>query len=176
MDAFAISVTNGLCVKHLRKSYALKMALCFGLAQAAMPLIGYTLGRTFASTLGAIGPYIAFAVLAFLGGKMIIESFKKGEESCDTGSEANLRTLTAMAIATSIDALVAGVTLALTNAETATLNIFESVSIVGAETFVICIVGALLGCFCGSRMKKGAEIFGGVILILIGAKILFESL
>lgn len=173
MDAFAISVSNGLCVRRIRLSYALRMAITFGLAQAMMPLLGYTLGYGFTSLVGKIGPYIACAVLLFVGGRMIYESFEQKDDSCEIDAEVSWKTLAIMAIATSIDALVAGVGFAFTPRTPAALNIFVAVSIIGLVTLLICTAGAYIGCFFGGKIKRGAEIFGGAILVLIGIKFLF---
>jgi putative Mn2+ efflux pump MntP len=176
MDAFAVSVTNGLVVKKLRLQFALKMAVSFGVAQAVMPFLGYTLGRYFADYIVAIDHFIAFGLLAFIGVKMIIESIKaKGDEDC-TREETDMRTLMVMAIATSIDALAAGVGFAFAARTPNSLPILPAVAIIGAETFLLCTAGAYIGRICGSRLKKGAEILGGVVLILIGIKILVEHI
>jgi len=176
MDAFAVSVTNGLVVKRLRLRFALKMALCFGVAQAVMPFLGYTLGRSFADYIVAIDHFLAFGLLAFIGGKMIIESLKsKCDDEC-CREETDFRTLMVMAIATSIDALAAGVGFAFASKTPDSLTILPAVAIIGAETFILCTAGAYIGRLFGCKIKKGAEILGGIVLILIGIKILIEHL
>lgn len=176
MDAFAVSVTNGLVVKKLRLQFALKMAFCFGAAQAAMPFIGFVLGKYFADYIVAIDHFLAFGLLAYIGIKMIIEAVKSSD-ACETGKEEiDMRTLMVLAIATSIDALAAGVSLAFAAKTPDSLPILPAVCIIGVETFIICTAGAYIGRLCGCRIKKGAEILGGVVLILIGIKIVIEHI
>jgi len=176
MDAFAVSVTNGLVVKKLRLRFALKMAFCFGAAQALMPFLGYVLGRSFAQYIVALDHFIAFGLLAFIGGKMIVESLKADCDVANSRDETDMKTLLVMAIATSIDALAAGVGFAFASQTAESLSVLPAVLIIGAETFLLCVAGAYIGRLCGCRLKKGAEIFGGLVLIAIGAKILIEHL
>lgn len=175
MDAFAVSVTNGLIVRRLRFRFAAKMALCFGLAQAIMPFLGYTLGRGFAEYITAVDHFIAFGLLAFIGIKMIIESIKQNTEDECCQDEPDIRTLLIMAIATSIDALAAGVSLALAGTPNS-IAIIPAAGLIGLVTASICLCGAYIGRLCGSRIKKGAEILGGFVLVAIGIKILIEHL
>jgi putative Mn2+ efflux pump MntP len=176
MDAFAVSVTNGLIVRRLRFVFALKMALCFGIAQAVMPFLGYTLCRGFAKYITAIDHFIAFGLLAFIGIKMVYESIRQNtnDECCQ--DEPDIRTLLVMAIATSIDALAAGVTLALAAQTASSLAIIPAVGLIGAVTTTICFCGAYIGRLCGSKIKKGAGVLGGFVLVAIGVKILIEHL
>lgn len=176
MDAFAVSVTNGLVVKRLRMRFALKMAFFFGVAQAVMPLLGYTLGRGFAEYIVAVDHFIAFGLLSFIGGKMIIESWKNCDETDYVKEETDNRTLIAMAVATSIDALAAGVGFALAARTPDSMGILPAVGIIGSETFLICTAGAYIGRLCGCKIRRGAEILGGIVLILIGIKVLVEHI
>jgi putative Mn2+ efflux pump MntP len=176
MDAFAVSVTNGLIVRRLRFRFAVKMALCFGIAQAVMPFLGYTLGRGFAEYIAAIDHFIAFGLLAFIGIKMILESIKQNSNDECCSDEPDIRTLLIMAIATSIDALAAGVSLALAAQTANSISIVPAVGIIGVVTMVLCLCGAYIGRLCGSRIKKGAGILGGIVLVVIGIKILIEHL
>lgn len=173
MDAFAVSVTNGLVVKRLRFRFALKMALCFGIAQAIMPLIGYTLGYRLASHIRIVSHFISFGILAFLGIKMIIETIKDRSDDECCSPEPDTRTILLMAIATSIDALAAGVSLAFAPRNPHSLTIFSAILIIGLITMGLCMVGAYLGRLCGCKIKKGAGILGGAVLVAIGIKMLF---
>ena len=173
MDAFAVSVTNGLVVKRLHFRFVLKMALCFGIAQAIMPLIGYTLGYRLASYIRMVSHIVAFGILAFLGIKMIIDTIKEHSDDECCSPEPDTRTVLLMAIATSIDALAAGVSLAFAPWTPKSLTIFAAICIIGLVTMGLCMVGAYLGRLCGCKIKKGAGILGGGVLITIGIKMLF---
>lgn len=172
MDAFAVSICKGLTMPKLKYSRALIIAVFFGGAQALMPLIGWLLGRSFESYITNIDHWIAFALLAFLGGKMILEALKpEEEEECACGDKLDFKELTVMAIATSIDALAIGITFAFFK-----VNISLSVSLIGVITFVICFIGVIIGHIFGAKFKNKAEIFGGAVLVLLGIKILLEHL
>lgn len=169
MDAFAVSICKGLSVQKVKPKHAACVALYFGGFQALMPLIGYFLGSSLKSLIEAYDHWIAFVLLALIGANMIREAFGEEETQNDSFS---FRTMFMMAIATSIDALAVGVSFAMVGA----MNIYLSVLLIGAITAVISCAGLYIGNFFGSRYKKPSEITGGVILILIGIKILIEHL
>lgn len=170
MDAFAVSITIGLKGKQQEKKVlALKSGIYFGGFQALMPLIGWLLGIKFTKYIESVDHWIAFILLSIIGGKMLIDSIK-GEEDDDVDIHTNRKFLI-LAIATSIDALAIGVSLAFLN-----INIWLSIAIIGIVTFVLSIIAVYLGEAIGGFLKKKAGIFGGIILILIGVKILLEHL
>lgn len=173
-DAFAVSMCKGVEMKKFIFKYALLIALFFGGFQMLMPLIGWAAGTLFEKYITQFDHWIAFGLLLLLGGKMIYDGiFDKDEQK--EGEEKPLKlgfvTLLVMAIATSIDALAVGVTFAFLK-----VNIWMAVSIIGATTFAFSLVGVGIGVKVGDKFKNKAEIFGGVILILIGLKILLEHL
>lgn len=171
MDAFAVSIGKGLSLKKVSARNALCVGLWFGGFQALMPLIGYFLGVSFASFVESIDHWIAFLLLAGIGGNMIREAIG-GEDECDSmDSSFGVKTMFLMAVATSIDALAAGVTFAFIGAD-----IWISVAIIGVTTFMFSVVGLCIGHLVGHRFHKGAEILGGLVLIGIGLKILVEHL
>lgn len=167
MDAFAVSICKGLAMERATLKKAGIVGLWFGGFQALMPLLGFFLGSQFASYVTEIAPWIAFVLLVFIGGNMIREAFGTEEEDKDSSLAAGKMFM--LAIATSIDALAVGVTFAFLN-----VNIVEAVSLIGVITFLISAIGVKIGNIFGSRYKKKAEISGGVILILLGIKILVE--
>lgn len=170
MDAFAVSICQGLKMKQVNKGYAFIIALFFGLFQAMMPLIGYVIGIQFESYITSVDHWIAFILLGFIGFNMIKESREKEEiEECIY--RLDYKELTLMAIATSIDALAVGVAFAFLN-----VNIYMAVIVIGIITFILSLLGVLLGHTLGMRFKSNAEMFGGVVLIIIGLKILLEHL
>ena len=148
----------------------LQMAFLFGLFQAMMPIFGWFAATQFAHLVENIDHWIAFGILAFLGGRMIINSFKEEEEK-QSYNPAKLRTAITLAIATSIDALAVGVTFAFLD-----VNIWWAISFIGVTTCVLSMAGAKVGSIFGDRYEKKAEILGGAILILLGIKILLEHL
>lgn len=168
MDAFAVAVTKGLCLRKMRYKYAWITGLFFGGFQALMPLVGFFLGVQFEDYLTSIDHWIIFGLLFLIGVNMILESRKNEEEKCDTLS---LKNMTMLSLATSIDALAVGITFAFLHA-----NIFASVAVIGLTTFVLSFFGVVIGNLFGARFKSKAEIAGGIVLILIGAKILLEHL
>lgn len=170
MDAFAVSVCKGLNMPKLNLKYAFTMALFFGGFQALMPFLGWALGKRFEKYITAFDHWIAFILLAFIGIKMIIESFKKDEESKQQ-TVFNIKELFLLAVATSIDALAAGITFAFLK-----VNIFEAITLIGLTTFVFTLLGVLIGRKFGSWFESKAELLGGAILVLIGLKILLEHL
>lgn len=174
MDAFAVSICKGLGMKRLNMKQALVIGLFFGGFQALMPFIGWALGTQLADFITPIDHWIAFILLAFIGGKMLFDAFREddGEEAADPkDARLDLKELLMLAIATSIDALAVGITFAFLG-----VNIVEAISIIGATTFVLSVAGVAVGHVFGARYEKGATIAGGIVLILIGCKILLEHL
>ena len=168
MDAFAVSICKGLSVQKVKPKHAACVALYFGGFQALMPLIGYFLGSSLKSLIESYDHWIAFVLLALIGVNMIREAFGEEEKQNDSFS---FRTMFMMAIATSIDALAVGVTFAFLETP-----ILSAVSLIGVTTFCISVAGVAVGCWFGARYKQRAEITGGVILVLLGCKILLEHL
>lgn len=172
MDAFAVAVCKGLNMRKVNKLHCFVIALFFGGFQALMPWVGWLLGRQFDQYITAIDHWIAFLLLAFLGGKMIAEALKKEEEEVKKAeSRLDIRELFLMSVATSIDALAVGITFAFLN-----VSIVPAITIIGCTTFVLSAAGVFIGNIFGSRYKSRAELCGGVILVLIGVKILLEHL
>lgn len=173
MDAFAVSVCKGLGMRRMRYDQALVISLYFGVFQALMPLIGWLLGTSFSRYIQAFDHWIAFVLLAFLGGKMLWDVFHEKENGEQESAERRLdhRELFMLAIATSIDALAVGIAFACLD-----VNIWSSISIIGVTTLVISFAGVWIGNRFGNRFQKKAEIAGGLVLILIGVKILAEHL
>ena len=170
MDAFAVSVCKGLAMQKATFRNAAICGVWFGGFQALMPFIGYLLGAGFETYINAVAPWIAFVLLALIGGNMIREALSKDEEE-DTSAALDVKTMFLMAVATSIDALAAGVSLALLD-----VKILWAVSFIGVTTFCLSAVGVWVGHRFGARYKGGAELAGGVVLILIGIKVLLEHL
>lgn len=175
MDAFAVSVCKGLKMKKYSPKNALIVCLFFGVAQAIMPLLGWLAGKQFEQYITAFDHWIAFALLAFLGIKMLVECFKKDDAPAVTDEEEKLdiKELFIMAIATSIDALAVGITFAFLDLQ---MSVWLAVGIIGLVTAAICFAGTFVGYKFGSKFKKPAEIAGGIVLILVGLKILLEHL
>ena len=169
MDAFAVSVCKGLSVRKATVKHALCVGLYFGGFQALMPLIGYLLGTQFESVITSVDHWIAFGLLAFIGGNMIREALGREEEKLD--DSFSFRTMMTLAVATSIDALAMGVTFAFLR-----VDIVPAVLLIGATTFVLSAVGLKVGNVFGAKYKARAELFGGVVLVLMGLKILLEHL
>lgn len=180
MDAFAVSISNGIVMCHTSFRKTLKVAGAFGLFQGLMPVIGYLIGRTFASQIQAFDHWIAFGLLVFIGGKMLWEVWHEdGEDPAPKGDPTDWKTLLVMAIATSIDAMAVGVTMALagrTGLLAPSYGYLLCSLIIACVTFVICLAGVKIGCKTGNKYGKRAEIAGGIVLILIGVKILLEHL
>ena len=168
MDAFAVSICKGLSVKRCSIKHMLISGLYFGLFQGGMPLIGYLLGSQFESLVTAIAPYIAFALLAMIGYNMIREA-REDDETVD--DDFSMKAMIPLAVATSIDALAIGVSFAFLQ-----VNIIPAVSFIAVTTFACCVIGVKIGSIFGSKYKHGAEFFGGLVLILMGFKILMEHL
>lgn len=172
MDAFAVAICQGLCMRKINWRYAFVIALFFGGFQAMMPFLGWFLGSRFAGYIQSVDHWVAFILLLAIGGNMVRESLgKEGETKCAVEQRIDLKRLTVLAVATSIDALAVGVTFAFLNVE-----IGPAVSIIGIITFILSLAGVAVGNFFGTRYKRRAELTGGVILILLGAKILLEHL
>ncbi|MBQ2729285.1 MAG: manganese efflux pump [Clostridia bacterium] len=172
MDAFAVSVCKGLAMGRIKLKNACIVGLWFGGFQAGMPLIGYLLGSRFQVYIEAVDHWVALGLLLLIGLNMIREAvFGGDEENCDCSVRA--RDMIAPAFATSIDALVVGIAMAMADAGKG-LNVFLSVGLIGAVTFVLCVIGVKIGGAFGARYKKAAEITGGIILILIGVKTVLE--
>ena len=169
MDAFAVSVCKGLSVRKATVKHALCVGLYFGGFQALMPLIGYLLGTQFESFINSVDHWIAFVLLSFIGGNMIREALSGEEEKLD--DSFSFRTMMTLAVATSIDALAMGVTFAFLR-----VDIVPAVLLIGATTFVLSAVGLKVGNVFGAKYKARAELFGGVVLVLMGLKILLEHL
>ncbi|MBQ6053317.1 MAG: manganese efflux pump [Clostridia bacterium] len=171
MDAFAVSVCKGMIMRKPQIKNAALISLFFGGFQALMPFIGWLLGRQFESVIKAYDHWIAFFLLAFLGGKMIFDALKKDGKEEKYKESADIKELFLLAVATSIDALAVGVTLAFLD-----VSLAEAVSVIGVTTFVITFCGVYIGAKTGEYLKDKAQIAGGVVLILIGIKILVEHL
>lgn len=170
MDAFAVSVCKGLAVGKAKLKH---MAICgayFGIFQGVMPLIGYFLGSQFAAYIEAFDHWIAFGLLLLIGGNMIRESLSKEEEEAD--ASFSVKSMTVLAIATSIDALAVGVSFAVLP----DVRIVPAVIFIGVITFLLSMVGVKIGSIFGAKYKSKAELAGGVILVLIGVKILLEHM
>lgn len=172
MDAFAVSVCKGLAMQKVKFKQFLIVGAWFGGFQALMPTLGYLLGSTFERYIVAIDHWVAFILLAIIGGNMIKEAFDKDDEHADASLSAKI--MFVMAIATSIDAMAVGITFAFLIKEISSL-IFAVLSI-GIITFILSAAGVKIGNVFGVKYKSKSELFGGIILILIGAKILLEHL
>lgn len=169
MDAFAVAVCKGLAMKKMSWKNAVIVGLWFGTFQALMPVIGYFLGVSFADRIKSVDHWIAFVLLALIGGNMIREAFGKEEERAS--ADLDVKTMFIMAVATSIDALAVGVTFAFLNQ-----NMPLAVSLIGVTTFMLSMLGVKVGNLFGVKYKSKAEFIGGLILILLRAKILLEHL
>ena len=168
MDAMAVAVCKGLSVQKLKFRHALITGLYFGGFQAAMPLVGYLLGRQFQAYIESVDHWIAFVLLGIIGANMIKESFGEAEEvNCSFCPKAMLP----MAVATSIDALAVGVTFAFLK-----VSIGPAVTFIGVITFALSAVGVYIGHLFGAKFKSKAELTGGIVLVLMGLRILFEHL
>lgn len=169
MDAFAVSVCKGLSVRTLRPKHSLSVGLWFGSFQALMPLIGYFVGIYFSDLLTSVDHWIAFVLMAIIGVNMVMEA--RSDEQDDICPDFSFRTMLALAIATSIDALAVGVSFAFLN-----VDIWLSVLLIGVTTCLFSMVGVKIGNAFGSRFKSTAELLGGIILIFMGVKILVEHI
>lgn len=171
MDAFAVSITLGLSAGNLRFKKMIIPGIYFGFFQALMPAIGYFAGIYFADEIKNADHWIAFVLLAFIGGKMVKESFSKEKTDETAGYSFNFTKMLILALATSIDALAVGITFALL-----AVNILKAIAITGMITFFISMFGVKIGNIFGTKFKSKAEFTGGAVLIIIGVKILVEHL
>ena len=174
MDAFAVAICKGLNMRKLDKGQTLVIALFFGGFQALMPFVGWLLGKQFEAYITSFDHWIAFVLLAFIGGKMIWDVFRgddKDKSCCEEGSGLNIKELFVLAIATSIDALAVGISFAFLQ-----VNIVSAIALIGCTTFVISSAGVFIGHKFGNKYENKASLAGGIILILIGIKILLEHL
>lgn len=169
MDAFAVSICKGLSMEKMNWKNVVIIALYFGVFQALMPLIGYFLGMTFESIVITFDHWVAFALLTLIGGGMIKESFD--DEDDKKNDKVDFKTMVVLAIATSIDALAIGITFAFFD-----VNIVLAVSIIGIITFIISVLGVKIGNRFGDKYQNKAQLMGGIILVLLGFKILLEHL
>ncbi len=173
MDAFAVSVCKGLSMKRVNYKHALVISLFFGVFQAIMPTIGWALGSQLKVFIDPIDHWIAFGLLAFVGGKMIWDTLHDSKEDDKTNEEFKLdiKELFMLAIATSIDALATGIMFAIVQVE-----IVSTVLLIGCTTFAISFVGVVIGNKFGSKYEKASNIIGGIVLILIGIKVLIDHM
>ena len=175
MDAFAVSVSNGLCYKNFKKEQALISSLTFGIFQGLMPTIGFFAGTLFFNTISKLDHWIALILLGYIGGNMIFDAIKelKAKDSSTECSTKNyvLKTLLLQALATSIDALAVGISFAALK-----LNIITAASLICGVTFICCLIGSLIGKKFGHLLQEKAKIFGGIVLVLIGLKIFIEHI
>lgn len=172
MDACAVSICKGLAMKRATIKEGSICGLWFGGFQALMPLLGFFLGSLFAEAIVLVDHWIAFALLSIIGINMLREAFGKEEECECREADLSVKTMFIMAVATSIDALAVGITLALAG----DVNIFLAVALIGIITFIMSCAGVKIGNIFGSRFEKKAQLAGGIILILLGAKILLEHI
>jgi len=170
MDAFAVSICSSFAVAEIKFRQTLKMAFFFGIFQAGMPVIGWLAGTTFRDLIQGIDHWIAFGLLAIIGGKMIVESIRM---HCETprNNPFKLHVLLGLAVATSIDALAAGISFSILR-----MNLLTIVSIIGVITFVLSIVGTRIGKMVGCRFSNKVELTGGIILLGIGIKIVIQHI
>ena len=170
MDAFAVAICKGLSVQKLNWKHYLIVGAWFGGFQALMPTLGYLLGTTFERYITSVDHWVAFVLLCLIGGNMLKEAFAKEEK--EESASFDFKSMLLLAVATSIDALAVGITFALLP----DVNIFSAVGLIGSITFCLSAVGLKVGNIFGLKYKSKAEIVGGIILILIGVKILLEHL
>lgn len=173
MDAFAVSICKGLAMKKATLKASATCGIWFGGFQALMPTIGFFLGTLFAEAIQAIDHWVAFGLLAIIGVNMLKEAFVAGEESEEeTSADMSVKTMFIMAVATSIDALAVGISLAMAG----NVNIWMAALFIGVCTFCFSAVGVKIGNVFGDKFEKKAQMAGGIILILLGVKILLEHL
>ncbi len=172
MDAFAVSICKGLAMKKATLKAGAVVGGWFGGFQALMPLVGFYLGTMFAEAISAVDHWVAFGLLAVIGASMLKEGLEKDCEYDSTGADLSVKTMFVMAVATSIDALAVGISLAMTG----NVNIWLAILLIGVTTFSLSAVGVKLGNVLGCRFQKRAQLAGGGILILLGLKIVLEHL
>ena len=171
MDAFAVSITSGVTIKKMRLRHALRIAAFFGVFQAVMPILGWSLGKLWATQLAQVDHWIAFGLLLVIGVKMIYEAMQLEQIEKEKGDPLNFYILLSLAVATSIDAAAVGVSLSFLE-----VAIVGPSIVIGAITFVISLAGTYIGKRFGDMFGKKIEILGGIVLIGIGVKILVEHL
>lgn len=171
MDAFAVALCKGLCMKKLNYRHAVIIGVFFGGFQAGMPLIGWLIGHQFERYITSFDHWIAFFLLAFIGGSMLMEAFKEDDEAAVCDVRLNIKELFVLATATSIDALAVGITFAFLR-----VSILPSIALIGITTFVLSLISVIIGNKFGVKYKSKAEIAGGIVLVIIGGKILLEHL
>lgn len=178
MDAFAVSITNGAVTKKVTLPFALKLAFCFGLFQAFMPMIGWMVGKAGETFIRSVDHWVALLLLGYLGLQMIVESRKKAHcgEFSAMQDNISLKRLVALAIATSIDALISGIILPTAVGASNFVLMFISIGIIGLITFIICLIGVYIGKKFGFLCSSKAEIVGGTVLLAIGLKIFIEHI
>lgn len=174
MDCFTVSITSGIIMRRICWRTFFIMAFFFGLFQGVMPLIGWFCASRFNHLIEAYDHWIAFGLLAFLGYRMIKEGLNSDEDKC-CFDPTKLKVVITLAIATSIDALAIGISFAFVGMNSFT-SILSPIAIIGFASFVISLLGSLIGVFCGKRFNLRMELWGGLILIIIGVKILIEHL
>ena len=178
MDAFAVSVCKGLAMKKVNKKQCFIIALFFGGFQALMPSIGWALGTTFAQKIERYSGWIAFILLLYIGGKMVLDAIKEWKETDEVDEydpPLDIKELFVMAVATSIDALAVGVSFSLMPEFNVISKLISSVTMIGCTTFIISAAGVFIGNIFGSRYKAKATLAGGFILVFLGIKILLEQ-
>ena len=173
MDAFAVAICQGLCMPRINWRHAVVIALFFGGFQALMPFAGWLLGSQFAGYIQSFDHWVAFILLVLIGGNMVREALSPEEEetACAVAAKLDYRQLFLMAVATSIDALAVGVTFAFLK-----VDILTAIGLIGVVTFVLSAVGVQIGNIFGSKFKSKAELAGGIVLVVMGLKILLEHL
>lgn len=171
MDAFAVSICKGLSVKKLQLKHVFLVGIYFGGFQALMPFIGYFLGSQFEKFIVNIDHWVAFGLLLLIGGNMLREAIGEKDEDGEENASFAVKTMLALAVATSIDALAVGISFAFLS-----VNIWIATALIGVTTFVLSAIAIKIGNVFGNKFQKKAEIAGGIILILIGLKILLEHL
>ncbi len=173
MDAFAVSICKGLAMQKATVKGCVTVGVWFGGFQALMPLIGFFLGTLFAHAIEAVDHWVAFGLLGILGVNMLKEAFSSDCDECDeTGADLSVKTMFVMAVATSIDALAVGISLAMAGG----VNIWLSILLIGLTTFTTSAIGVGIGNIVGAAFEKKAQMAGGIILVLLGIKILLEHL
>ena len=172
MDAFAVSVCKGLAMKKVTLKEEMTCGVWFGGFQALMPTLGFFLGTLFAEAIESVDHWVAFVLLAIIGVNMLKEAFSKEEEEGEANADLSVKTMFIMAVATSIDALAVGISLAMAG----NVNIWMAALFIGLCTCTLSATGVKIGNVFGSRYEKKAQVAGGVILILLGLKILLEHL
>lgn len=171
MDAFAVSICKGLSVKKMQVKHMFICGAWFGIFQILMPLIGYFAGYQFKDLIQEYDHWVAFILLVLIGGNMIREALKNEEDENETNADFGFKTMILLAIATSIDALIIGITFAFMN-----VNIVLALTLIGAITFILSAIGVKIGNVFGARYRSKAELAGGIVLILLAIKIILEHL